>query len=131
MDEPKVLRFLRSLTVSAPTEQQKYLEVQRGQFAMLLRMAFAGRFDEQWYLDENQDVSEAVAANVIDSGLVHWSEIGAFEGRLPYPIAIDETDYSTRHRDVARSLETGRWKSASEHFYKIGFMEGRDFKMNP
>lgn len=130
MDEPNVVRFLRTLTVTAPTEQQKYIDVQRSQFSMLLRMAFADKFDEKWYLDENQDVSEAVAANAIESGFAHWSEIGIFEGRLPYPISIDETDYSSRHRDVARSLDSGRWKSASEHFYKIGFMEGRDFKLN-
>lgn len=131
MEESDILRFLRTLTVSAPGEHQKYIDIQRSQFSMLLRMAFVNRFDEAWYLDENEDVAEAVAANAVASGLVHWSQTGIFEGRLPYPISIDESDYASRHRDVARSLDSGRWKSASEHFYKIGFMEGRDFTLSP
>lgn len=133
MSDPQsqILQFLRAMTISSPTRQQKHIELQRGQFSLLLRLAFAEQFDEDWYLQENSDVADAVAANVVDSGLTHWSETGIFEGRLPWPIALDEADYSGRHRDVARSLETGRWQSAAEHFYKIGFMEGREFKLAP
>lgn len=97
----------------------------------LLRLALADRFDEKWYLERYPDVADALRKGLVDSGLDHYASSGVYEGRIPYPFAIDEGDYLLRHRDVARSLREGPYKSGTEHFYAVGFMEGRGFQIDP
>ena len=41
--------------------------------------------DEDWYLREYHDVSQAVRANIFPSGQDHFVELGYREGRHPYP----------------------------------------------
>lgn len=46
-----------------------------------------GDFDEAFYLGSNPDVAAAVARGQFRSGLHHWNEFGAREGRFARPLA--------------------------------------------
>ena len=50
---------------------------------------------------------------------------GYFEGRLPFPIVVDERWYLEQNPDVATSIHDGVVASAQEHFDQDGYREGR------
>ena len=48
-----------------------------------------------------------------------------FEGRLPFPMKVDERWYMTQYPDVADSVRRGVLPSAQAHFDEDGYREGR------
>lgn len=128
IDEYDVLMVFRRLALVGRNDDPS-VSIPKTAMSNLLKMAMADRFDEKWYLENYNDVAEAVRKGAIASGLDHYSAAGVYEGRIPYPFAIDELDYLNRHRDVARSLDKGPYKTAAEHFYAVGFLENRTFQM--
>ena len=130
VDEYDVLTLFRRLALVGKTADNT-VTVNKTVVRDLLKLALADRFDETWYLERYKDVADAVRKGAISTALDHYAAAGIYEGRIPYPFAIDELDYLNRHRDVARSLDQGPYKTAAEHFYAVGFMEGRGFQMEP
>lgn len=81
--------------------------------------------DEQWYLQCNPDVAEAVRSGAFPNGKAHYVDAGYFENRLPRSVQVDEEWYLKTYPDVAEAVRAGRQGTASEHFYDVGFAEGR------
>ena len=76
-------------------------------------------FDEQFYLDNNHDVAQAVLDGVFSSGKEHYDAFGAFEGRNPNRF-FDSSFYLDNNPDVA---EAGI--NPFDHFESFGQIEGR------
>jgi hypothetical protein len=93
---------------------------------LLLQLAIAqSDFDEEGYLQVNQDVRDAVARGQIASGRVHFIGFGYFEGRVGGGVDVDEKWYLRTYPDVAPAVKDGRVESARQHFNAIGAGEGR------
>ncbi len=92
----------------------------------LFAIALKERFSEEWYLETYPDVRAAVDADEVRSGLRHFVESGVHEGRMPFPVQINERHYASTHLDVSRSVVGKTYNSCSDHFHKIGFWEGRE-----
>ena len=81
-------------------------------------------FDEQFYLEANPGVAEAVANLTITDALFHFTQFGQFEGRDPS--AIFNTDfYLTNNPEVASAVEQNIF-TPTEHFINFGQFEQRD-----
>lgn len=102
------------------------VEVEETRLLELLRelLSFA-MVDEQWYLEGNPDVAEAVRLGIFPNGKAHYVRAGYFENRLPRPVQVDERWYLETYPDVAQAVREGRQASAARHFYDLGFAEGR------
>jgi hypothetical protein len=81
--------------------------------------------DEAWYLNEYQDVRDAIAQGNFRSGKHHFIENGYFEGRRPCCIMVDDDWYGRAYPDVSEGLEFGEVSSYQEHFEQYGEKEGR------
>lgn len=55
----------------------------------------------------------------------HFLDDGYFEGRLPFPMPVDERWYLEHYPDVAESVRKGVVGSAEQHFAEDGYREGR------
>ena len=89
-------------------------------------MAISSRdlFDEEFYLNANPDVAEAVASGEIRSAFRHFERFGQFEGRDP-SLLFDTAYYLAENPDVAAAVASGEQDSAFKHFRKFGQFEGR------
>ncbi len=89
-----------------------------------------GLFAEQFYLDSNPDVAEAVADGTFASGLEHFTEFGAAEGRAtPIPnldIVFDPVFYATNNPDAVAEVEAGLFPTLTAQFLLAGADEGLD-----
>ncbi|GAB4298216.1 MAG: hypothetical protein Fur0025_36590 [Oscillatoriaceae cyanobacterium] len=81
-------------------------------------------WDESYYLDQNQDVKQAVAAGGFSSGLQHFQEHGKFERRDPSPL-FDTAFYLEFYPDVAAAVTQGQ-VTGIDHFLNNGQFEKRD-----
>ncbi len=96
------------------------------EFVALVKSLISGiDVDTPWYLDQNQDVSAAIARGAIVSAREHFVGDGYLEGRMPFPIAVDERFYLEQNPDVAEGIRTGTVPSAQAHFEQSGYREGR------
>ncbi|AFL75409.1 transglycosylase SLT domain-containing protein [Thiocystis violascens] len=88
-----------------------------------------GGFDETAYLAQNPDVAAAVASGSQASGLSHYLNHGASEGRAPTSSAaqtFNELAYLQRYPDVAAEVAKGTWlDSGWQHYLLYGINEGR------
>ena len=82
-------------------------------------------FDEEWYLEMNEDVRTAIENDQLESAAQHFIDIGYFEGRLPYAPEVDEEWYLQEYPDAAEAVESGELESAMHHFLDRGYREGR------
>ncbi len=82
-------------------------------------------FDEDWYLEQNPDVREAIAKGNVKSGWDHFINNGYFEGRLPRALEFDEDFYLKEYPDVAAAIDSKSISSAEDHFFYVGRLEGR------
>ena len=105
------------------------VEVPKSVFAELLAELVSADFDEGWYLSTYRDVSKAIKDKAVSSALAHYVQFGFFEGRLPFPVPVDETDYMKRHPDVDDAVKKGAFADGETHFMTIGFAEGRSFRL--
>lgn len=81
-------------------------------------------FDEIYYLNQNQDIKEAVANGIFASGFEHFINFGKFEGRDP-SVFFDTEYYLAQNPDVAQTVAAGT-TSAIEHFINFGQSENRN-----
>jgi hypothetical protein len=61
----------------------------------------------------------------VESAKQHFMEDGFFEGRLPFPMPVDERWYLEENADVAESVRKGVVGSGQQHFTEDGYREGR------
>ena len=95
-------------------------------FIRILRLMISGiEVNEEWYLNEHQDIAQAVREGSIQSAKEHFTSDGYFEGRLPFPMPVDEQWYLEQYPDVAESVRNGVVESAQQHFAEDGYREGR------
>lgn len=82
-------------------------------------------FDEEWYLANYPDISEAIKQGQFKSGWSHFRSVGYLEGRLGTQPVVDPDWYMSQYPDVARALLDGTVTSAAEHYIYFGYSEGR------
>src|SRR5690606_4273710 len=87
------------------------------------RMVLRNVFNEQWYLQQNPDVAEAVQQGLI-SAETHFNLFGKHEGRAPGPF-FDPEFYLKQNPDVAAAVEAGLI-TAYDHFEQFGVSEARN-----
>jgi hypothetical protein len=80
-------------------------------------------FDEQWYLENNDDVAAAVANGDWPSGYMHFCTVGRSRGRVGGP-PVDEEWYVTTYPLVAKEIAADKAAGARDHYYRIGRYRG-------
>lgn len=60
--------------------------------------------------------------------VIPFSQFGAFIRKLDIAGAIDEAEYLKNYPDVGRAVKDGKFKSATEHYIRHGYPEGRRAK---
>ena len=81
-------------------------------------------FDEQFYLETNPGVAEALANGTISDGLFHFIRFGQFEGRDPS--AIFNTDFYLAANPGVATVVEQNILTPTEHFINFGQFEQRD-----
>lgn len=81
-------------------------------------------FDETYYLDQYQDVAQAVADGTFVYGYEHFIKFGILEGRNP-SLYYDESLYVNANEDVQGAISNGSFKSGLEHYLLFGHLEDR------
>lgn len=85
-------------------------------------------YDEKYYLANNPDVAQAVAAGAYPNGLQHYLLHGQSERRNPSRL-FNENLYLAQNPDVAQAVAAGGLRSGFEHFNRFGLAEGRDRRL--
>lgn len=85
------------------------------------------QFDEQFYLENNPDVLEAIQDGHYKNGLDHFLKYGRMENRLYQSRGktFDEEFYFKNYPDVRKAVSQGILASGLEHYKKYGEQEGR------
>lgn len=82
-------------------------------------------WNEQYYLEVNPDVQDAVTLATVSSGFMHYYLYGQYENRFGLEWFSPDF-YLTENPDVAAAVQAGTVTSAFEHFCDFGQYEGRD-----
>jgi hypothetical protein len=95
-------------------------------FIKIMRLMISGiEVNEEWYLEEHQDIAQAIASGKVASAKQHFLDDGYFEGRRPFPMPVDERWYLEHNADVAESVRKGVVSGGEQHFAEDGYREGR------
>ena len=62
---------------------------------------------------------------LVQSARAHFVNDGYFEGRMPFPIHVDERYYLSQNKGVADYVRKGMLESGQQHFDENGYAEGR------
>jgi hypothetical protein len=117
-----IRRFLEISTVRGELR----VSVSYDDFIRILRMMISGiEVDEEWYLNQYEDIARAVSEGSIASAKQHFIDDGYFEGRLPFPMPVNERWYLEQYPDVAESMRKGVVANGEQHFAEDGYREGR------
>ena len=109
-----------------PSEKTKYVAVERSFLVDVLRDRLEQiHVDEEWYLEQNPDVRDAIRDGVVQNARAHYASSGFFEHRMPYAIAVDEAWYLDTYEDIRRAVASAVFASGQAHFEARGYREGR------
>jgi len=88
---------------------------------------FRSFFDQEFYLNNNPDVANAVETGDFDNAFEHFSAFGLDEARDPSEALTLFTGeaYLENNPDVDNAVETGIFDNGLEHFLRFGVNEGR------
>ena len=115
----------RSVEISTVKGELR-VNVSYDDFINILRLLISGVVvNGEWYLEEYPDIGQAAKDGLVTSARRHFIDDGYFEGRLPFPMNVDETWYLEQNPDVAESLRKGVISSGQQHFNEDGYREGR------
>ena len=96
----------------------------------MVRTAVAGEsvnptveYDEQWYLEKNHDVAEAVARGEWISGYAHYCAVGKSRGRQGAP-QVDDVWYLKAYPLAVQEINMGKAQTCVEHYLKFGRYRG-------
>ena len=84
---------------------------------MIKLLLSAVEVNERWYLTQYPDVADAIAQGKTPSARQHFIDNGYFEGRLPFPIPVDEDWYKRiprcgrEHTARLRPVRPGAFRS--------------------
>ena len=118
--------FVRRSVAISTVKGELRVSVSYDDFIKLLKLLLAGtEVDEAWYMEQYDDIREAVEAGVIPSAKKHFVNDGYFEGRLPFPPSVDEKWYLSQYPDVAEGIRNGTILSVTQHYVDDGYREGR------
>lgn len=81
-------------------------------------------FDEQYYLQSNPDVADAVKKGQFSTGRQHFDLHGNREQRNPNAM-VDMAFYLSHNADVAEAVRSGKIASGWDHWLTYGLAEGR------
>ncbi len=81
-------------------------------------------FNETYYLQQNQDVLQAISQRLVASGLDHFQRFGARELRNPNAV-FDSKYYAENNVDVLGAVNKGVFNSVYDHYVQNGVFEGR------
>ncbi|RNE92199.1 hypothetical protein [Marichromatium sp. AB31] len=81
-------------------------------------------FDQEYYLQQNPDVLQAILQGAFTSAEQHYTLYGEAEGRQPNPY-FEPTGYYTQNPDVLAAVQAGSFSSALQHYELYGATEGR------
>jgi hypothetical protein len=120
----EIVKAMMNLTTSRGTTRvdMTYEDMQK----LIRTLLTTIEVDEDYYLQQNQDVAEGIRLGNIRSAREHFVDHGYFEGRLPYRIEVDESWYLKTHADVAETVRQGQFLSGQAHFDGPGYPEGRE-----
>jgi hypothetical protein len=117
-----IRRFVEISTVRGELR----VNVSYDDFIKILRMMISGiEVDEEWYLNQYEDIARAVSDGSIASAKQHFMDDGYFEGRMPFAMPVHERWYLAQYPDVADSMRKGVVASGEQHFAEDGYREGR------
>lgn len=90
--------------------------------AFISRSEVANFFNEEFYLNNNPDVQQAVANGTFESGLDHFLDFGISEGRAPSQslVFFSNSSYLRNNSDVQPEVEAGLFDSGLDHFLSFG-----------
>jgi len=89
----------------------------------LVRQYASSIFDFSWYIGKYPDIRAALAEGLIAQE--HFWRHGYYEDRLPAPFVVDEDWYLKTYGDVTALVEQGAVGSASDHYQRSGYFEGK------
>jgi hypothetical protein len=72
-----------------------------------------------------EDIGRAIDDGRVRSAKHHFVNDGWLEGRMPFPMQVQEAWYLKNNPDVADYLRRGLLASAQSHFEEDGYREGR------
>jgi hypothetical protein len=118
--------FIRRSVEISTVKGELQVRMSYDEFVKLIKLLLSGtEVDEQWYLQQYDDVRGATETGEIISAQKHFVEDGYFEGRLPFPMDVDDDWYLSQYPDVADGIRNGTITSARQHFTDDGYREGR------
>jgi len=87
-------------------------------------------YNEQYYVNNNSDVQNALSTGTFNSGLEHFLRFGLDEGRAPSQALsfFKEETYLDNNDDVENAINNSVFDSAIEHFLRFGVKEGLDLR---
>lgn len=97
----------------------------------LLSSIGSTRVDEAWYLSNNPDIADAVAAGWFSTGTRHYALYGQAEGRQPNALsdnqgrAFSESAYLAANPDIREAVFKGWFDSGYDHYLAYGRAEAR------
>jgi hypothetical protein len=80
-------------------------------------------FDEDYYLQNNPDVAEAVRKGEWPSGLTHFCVSGKAKGRKAAP-SVDVNWYLSAYPQAALEIASGKVASVRDHYHSLGKQRG-------
>ncbi|WP_296712615.1 hypothetical protein [Rhodoblastus sp.] len=92
---------------------------------LLQYIALSCDYNEDYYLQNNDDIAEAYEAGQGTDLRKHYREHGFFEGRKAAKVDFDEDWYLKTYADVAASVAEGDFSSGLAHFLARGEIEMR------
>ena len=105
----------RSVEISSVRGELR-VSVSYDDFIKILRMMISGiEVNEEWYLNEHQDIAQAAREGSIHSAKQHFTDDGYFEGRRPFPMPVDEQWYLEQYPTWPRAcaMAASSWRSST------------------
>ncbi len=106
-------------------EGHKNVTISREGIQYFLRLLHHS-FDDEYYLENNEDVRAACASGAVTSAFEHYIHFGYYEGRFPGYKGFDPDRYLELNEDldVLKGLPNSE-DLARDHYRQHGFREGR------
>jgi hypothetical protein len=118
--------FIRRYAEIAIADGELRVSFSYDNFVQMIQLMISGiEIDEEVYLQNGDDIAQALSDSTVASVKQHFLEIGYFKGYLPNAPQVDETWYLQEYPDVAAGIESGEIESATQHFLSDGYREGR------
>jgi hypothetical protein len=118
---PHIKSFLTSLKISGDKATMSVADLRK-----LVRLVLHDiEVDEDWYLENYTDVSQAVDEGHVRDATEHFVNSGYYEGRFPCKPIIDRSFYLELYDDIREAADSGALEDVESHFLGMGYQEAR------